>query len=87
MWRKEAKRRKAHANHPPWIITTLRLPMIVRVLLFGPPPPSLCFDRGSRRDSHPTTTPGRCSWALAESSGRYLLLPVPVQRQTSRSAA
>jgi len=38
------------------------------------------FDRGSRRDSHPCSTPGHASWDL-ESSGRYPPYPVPVQWQ------
>jgi len=90
--KREAKRRKAHANHVPRNISKRR-----RLLMYRRQVYAVCatcplrgcapyrgalafrrFDRGSRRDSHPCSTPGHAS-CDSKSSGRYPPYPVPVQ--------
>ena len=96
--KREAKRRKAHANHLPrniskrrrllryrrQVYANLRNSSAARLrAIFGGALAFRRFDRGSRRDSHPCSTPGHASWDL-ESSGHYPPCPVPVSDSTSR---
>ena len=76
--KREAKRRKAHANHLPRNISKRRRLLMYRRQVYAVcathllrgcapyrgAPAFRRFDRGSRRDSHPCSTPGHASWDL-----------------------
>jgi hypothetical protein len=83
--RGQAKRRKAHANHLPRSINKrcrLLIPRARLRAIVGGAPAFRRFDRGSRRDSHPCSTPGHASWTWNQAG---VTRPIPSQSSDSTS--